>query len=95
MAASVWRGRITFGLVSIPVLLVKAADALHNTRSILTDYRHQGEQLWARFTGSKSETLWYVTALATTLKARLPESRNVQELERVVAELKRAVSRTA
>src|SRR5437763_6288997 len=25
MAASVWRGRITFGLVSIPVRLVKAA----------------------------------------------------------------------
>jgi hypothetical protein len=25
MAASIWRGRITFGLVSIPVRLVKAA----------------------------------------------------------------------
>ena len=75
---------------------MKAADALHNARSLLTDYLAIGDELWTRFPeATKADTLWYVTAVAATLKARLPQSRSVQELERVVGELKRTVSRTA
>jgi (p)ppGpp synthase/HD superfamily hydrolase len=45
------------------IRLVSAADKLHNIRSITTDYRTLGEELWTRFSGGR-ETLWYYRALA-------------------------------
>ena len=78
------------------VLLVKAADALHNARSLLSDYLAVGEELWRRFPEAGSAgTRWYMAEVAARLKARLPESRNVQELERVVEALNRAVAQAA
>ena len=41
------------------VLLVVAADKLHNARTILVDYRRSGKLLWDRFTGGRKGTLWY------------------------------------
>jgi len=66
--------------------LVSAADKLHNSRSILADYRQLGDQLWQRFTGRKDGTLWYYRALVEAFKAhgRTPL---VAELERTVIEL--------
>jgi len=66
--------------------LVSAADKLHNSRSILADYRQLGDQLWQRFTGRKDGTLWYYRALVEAFKAhgRTPL---VAELERTVREL--------
>jgi len=68
------------------VLLVSAADKLHNARAILTDYREQGEALWQRFTGGRAGTLWYYRALADVFAARGPEAL-AQELEAVVGEI--------
>jgi len=68
------------------VLLVSAADKLHNARAILTDYRAQGEALWQRFTGKRAGTLWYYRALADVFAARGPEAL-AQELEAVVGEI--------
>ena len=31
-------------------VIVSAADKLHNARAVLADYRHLGDELWARFT---------------------------------------------
>src|ERR671912_373435 len=45
------------------VRLVSAADKLHNARSILSDLRSLGDELWDRFTGGKEGTLWYYRAL--------------------------------
>ncbi len=45
------------------VMLVSAADKLHNIRSIIRDYRELGEELWGRFNGGKDGTLWYYTKL--------------------------------
>jgi GTP pyrophosphokinase len=73
------------------VLLVKAADTLHNVRSILTDHRRHGERLWSRFKGGRVGTAWYVSAIASTLQERLPASRSVQELSGLVNELARRV----
>src|SRR5258708_863510 len=43
MAASVWRGRITFGLVSIPVRLVnEAATINHTARNNITEFAGMG-----------------------------------------------------
>ncbi|HBY61049.1 MAG TPA: phosphohydrolase [Solibacterales bacterium] len=49
---------------SASVRLVSCADKLHNLRSMLTDYREQGEALWQRFrTKSRAEQFWYYGSL--------------------------------
>lgn len=71
------------------VLLVSAADKLHNARSILADYRQVGEALWERFTGSRAGTLWYYRALVTAYRQTVAPPALVDELDRTVTELER------
>jgi hypothetical protein len=68
------------------VLRVSAADKLHNARAILGDFRRIGDAVFARFNGSKEDTLWYYAALVDTFKAR-GVGWLADELERVVLEL--------
>ena len=68
------------------VLLVSAADKLHNARSVAADYRVLGEELWSRFNGGRAGTLWYYRALAKQFSELAP-SRLSQELSREVDEL--------
>jgi (p)ppGpp synthase/HD superfamily hydrolase len=69
------------------VRLVSAADKLHNARSVLSDYRAIGEELWDRFTGGKEGTLWHYRAVVDTLGAGHNAPAVVEELDRVVREL--------
>ena len=69
---------------SSSVRLVSAADKLHNARSVLSDYRAVGEDLWDRFNGGRDGTLWYYRAVADALAGDGPVA---DELGRVVAEL--------
>jgi (p)ppGpp synthase/HD superfamily hydrolase len=71
-------------------LLVSAADKLHNARAILADYRELGEVLWSRFNAPKEEQLWYYGALVETLRQTSAPKTLVDELSRVVEELKRS-----
>lgn len=73
--------------------LVSAADKLHNVRTILTDYRHDGEAIWSRFSGKKDGTLWYYRALSDEYQRS--QNRLTQELEIAVAELEREVAKKA
>ncbi|MFM7406427.1 MAG: HD domain-containing protein [Cuspidothrix sp.] len=68
------------------VLLVSAADKLHNARSILQDYRIVGEAVWDRFQGGKEGTIWYYRSL-TNAFSQNQFTPLVAELERVVSEL--------
>ena len=68
------------------VRLVSAADKLHNARSILADFRSQGDELWKRFTGGKEGTLWYYRALVEAY-AKAGVNPVIEELDRVVREL--------
>jgi (p)ppGpp synthase/HD superfamily hydrolase len=70
--------------------LVSASDKLHNVRTILADYRRDGEAIWARFTGKKEGTLWYYRALSDEYQ-RANLNRIARELEIAVAELEMAV----
>jgi (p)ppGpp synthase/HD superfamily hydrolase len=70
--------------------LVSSSDKLHNVRTILTDYRRDGEAIWARFSGKKDGTLWYYRALSNEYRRRSP-NRITRELEIAVAELERVV----
>ncbi len=54
------------------VLLVSAADKLHNARAILLDYREDHEALWERFNGGREGTLWYYRKIVRVLARRLP-----------------------
>jgi (p)ppGpp synthase/HD superfamily hydrolase len=66
------------------VRLVSSADKLHNARSVLSDYRLVGEDLWTRFNGKKVGTLWYYRAIVDALPDENPI---IEELDRVVTEL--------
>ena len=70
------------------VRLVSAADKLHNTRTVLADYRVLGDALWQRFNGGKEGTLWYYRAVTNALK-NAGTNPIIEELERVVSELER------
>jgi (p)ppGpp synthase/HD superfamily hydrolase len=69
-------------------LLVSAADKLHNARAILSDYRELRETLWSRFNAQKEDQLWYYGTLVETLRQTAAPRMLVDELERVVKELK-------
>jgi (p)ppGpp synthase/HD superfamily hydrolase len=70
-------------------LLVSAADKLHNARAILSDYRELGEGLWSRFNAPREEQLWYYGALVETLWQTPTPKSLVDELSRVVGELRK------
>jgi (p)ppGpp synthase/HD superfamily hydrolase len=74
------------------ILLVSAADKLHNARAILGDYRALGENLWDRFNGGKEGTLWYYKSLVDAFKqaaAGTALGPLIEELERVVGEIEK------
>lgn len=70
------------------VRLVSAADKLHNARSILLDYRRDGDATWGRFAGGKEGSIWYYRALADIF-LQLGPQRIAQELDLVVREIER------
>ena len=74
------------------ILLVSAADKLHNARSITSDYREIGDAVWERFKGGREGTLWYYRTLADTF-LRLSRNRLASELDLAVRELERLVVR--
>jgi (p)ppGpp synthase/HD superfamily hydrolase len=68
------------------VLRVSLADKLHNARSILSDYREVGEELWSRFNGTREESLWYYKSLVEIF-ARRYSGQLAEELETTVSEI--------
>jgi GTP pyrophosphokinase len=68
------------------VLLVSAADKLHNVRSITRDYREHGEEIWERFQGRRDGTLWYYETVADTLLRRY-RSQLTRDLQAAVDDL--------
>ena len=71
--------------------LVSASDKLHNVRTILADYRQDGEKIWKRFSGKHEGTLWYYRALSEEYRRK--PNRITRELEIAVAQLEREVER--
>lgn len=71
---------------SASVRLVSSADKLHNARTVLSDYRALGEDLWTRFNGGRDGTLWYYRAIVEALQTE-EDDPVVEELDRVVTEL--------
>ncbi len=65
---------------------VALADKLHNARTLLIDYRHQGEEIWSVFGAGRQRTLWFYHSLLS-LYRETDSGPMVEELARVVEEL--------
>lgn len=72
------------------VLLVSAADKLHNARSILADLREHGDELWTRFNRGARDQLWYYGSLRDAFCRRLP-GRLADEIDRTVRDINRLI----
>ena len=75
-----------------PVLLVSAADKLHNARSILGDLREHGPALWERFNRGPRHQLWYYGSSAAMFLRRSP-GRLADELARTVRAIRSLLDR--
>ncbi len=75
------------------VRLVTAADKLHNLRSLLQDHNRLGEAMWARFTPTPEQALWYHRTLLASFQRSgdLPETL-LQEIAEALEALQRAVA---
>jgi (p)ppGpp synthase/HD superfamily hydrolase len=71
------------------VLLVYASDKLQNARSLLKDYRTEGERLWDRFNAGRDETFWYYRSCLDLFRRRGVVPALSDELERTLDELQR------
>jgi (p)ppGpp synthase/HD superfamily hydrolase len=70
------------------ILLVSAADKLHNSRSIVSDLRRFGPATWDRFNGGRDGSLWYYRTLVGAFRANPAHPRElVDELDRTVTEM--------
>jgi (p)ppGpp synthase/HD superfamily hydrolase len=88
-----WRERKAAYLAHLPeitdeaVLRVALADKVHNARSIVRDYRVEGDALWERFPNKTiADQLWYYHALVEFFSTRYPGPL-VEDLRRSVSEL--------
>jgi (p)ppGpp synthase/HD superfamily hydrolase len=70
--------------------LVSASDKLHNVRTVIADYRQDGESIWKRFSGGRDGTLWYYRALSDEFQQR-KANRITRELAIAVHELEKTV----
>ena len=69
------------------VAALKAADAIHNLRSIIADLQSVGPALWDRFKRGPGPTLGYYQAILDPVRAKLGAHPIVAELADAVAEL--------
>ena len=67
---------------------VKAADSLHNVRSLTADLRRRGPEVWTHFHAGAVDQLWYYRSVAVVVSARLPGFL-ADELRVAVLELER------
>ncbi len=76
---------------SLEAVAVKAADTLHNVRSMESGLREQGPSFWGHFKRGPGPSLWYYQSVAGIVRERLGAHPLADELDRAVEELKRAV----
>ena len=73
------------------VAALKAADAIHNLRSIIADLKSHGPAVWARFKRGPGPTLGYYQSILDPVREKLGAHPIAAELEQAVAELARVV----
>jgi (p)ppGpp synthase/HD superfamily hydrolase len=69
------------------VAALKAADALHNARSISAALSESGSSVWGRFSRGPEPTLWYYREILAGVRSWLGEHPLADELEGAIVEL--------
>ena len=77
---------------SAAMILVSAADKLHNARAIVADLINEGPSVFERFSSSPEQTLWYYRQLATIFNNR--KAPPAKALESAVSQME-ALSQSA
>lgn len=77
---------------SLGAVAVKAADALHTTRSLIAGLGREGPGLWQHLSRGSEQQLWYYDSVAEIVRERLGESSLADELDRAVDELEQTIS---
>jgi (p)ppGpp synthase/HD superfamily hydrolase len=73
------------------VAALKAADAIHNARSIAADLRESGPSVWGRFKRGADQTLWYYREILAGVRAKLGDHPITLELVSAVEDLAEVV----
>jgi (p)ppGpp synthase/HD superfamily hydrolase len=73
---------------------VKAADTLHNARSLASDLREYGPSIWRSFSRGPEPTLGYYTRTAALVRARLGSHPLVDELDSAIQDLAQTIAET-
>jgi (p)ppGpp synthase/HD superfamily hydrolase len=68
-------------------LRIVLADKLHNVRTMLVDYRREGEDLWKKFNAGKAGQLWLYQSMLAAFEQNGVQGALFDELSRAVAEL--------
>lgn len=76
---------------SLGAVAVKAADTLHNIRSVQTGLREQGASFWSHFKRGPGPSLWYYRSVTKIVRERLGGHPLADELDRAFEELKQAL----
>jgi GTP pyrophosphokinase len=70
------------------ILLVSAADKLHNARTIVADLHRHGDAVWSRFKATREESIWYYRSLVDVFRSNPAHNRDlIEALERTVVEI--------
>lgn len=92
-----WQGRKEAFLQSLAAAspsacLVITADKLHNTRTLVREFREHGDAIWQRFKGGRDGTLWFSRSMLATLEKCTTTPRALlSELSDAVIELENLV----
>lgn len=73
------------------VAALKAADALHNSQSIIRDLRSAGAAVWQRFKRGPEQTLAYYAGIADGVRAKLAGHPLAVELDSAVDVLRQVI----
>lgn len=71
------------------VMIVCAADKIHNLRSIEKNYKEQGNKIWKKFNASPEKKFWYYEEVIKILKKKI-KGKMIKELEDVFNRVVRA-----
>jgi (p)ppGpp synthase/HD superfamily hydrolase len=76
------------------VVAVKAADVLHNTRTLARQLHRHGLSAWSHYSRGPDASLWYARRVASIARDRLGEHPLVGELEDAISQLQQIISGT-
>ncbi|MGD2207586.1 MAG: HD domain-containing protein [Anaerolineae bacterium] len=79
---------------SIEATAVKAADVLHNTRTLAQQLRRQGPSIWGHYSRGPEQSLWFYRAVAAIARERMRAHPLTDELDEAVEGLAQAIQET-